>query len=136
MSQPSNLYFQISDFIINPNERVSLEVINKILIHLWIINGVREEGGFPIIVSKNSGYRSIEHEKRHKRSGLSEHCFIGGGAADYTCQKKYIKRLVELLRKSTYKRVCYYPKKNFIHADLKGYEKQFFICTGRRWKRQ
>jgi uncharacterized protein YcbK (DUF882 family) len=132
----NELYFQISDFIIEPDKPISLDVINKILVHLWIINDVRIDLGHYILVSKNSGYRSVSYEKSKKRTGFSEHCFLGGGASDYTCQKKYIKKLVELLRKSDYKRVCYYPKSNFVHCDLKGHEKQFFICEGKKWKRQ
>tara|TARA_R110001592_G_scaffold68626_1_gene210257 strand:+ start:15870 stop:16313 length:444 start_codon:yes stop_codon:yes gene_type:complete len=91
--------------------------------HIAVMNPVRDELGAVITVSKKSGWRPEEYEKRKKRSGNSTHTFKiqakdpeGKGAADYTADD--IERLLQLMiDKTGFNRICYYPNNKFIHAD-------------------
>lgn len=132
--------FTISEFIIDKSStKVDICVADKILKHhIAIIQPIRTKLGCSIIVSKNSGYRRVEWELARRRSGLSQHCFLSNslGAADYSCNENKIEELWEELKKSKYKRVCYYPENGFIHCDHKGLEKINFECNdGKNWVR-
>lgn len=99
-----------------------------------------------LIVSKNSGYRTVQHELSRGRSGKSQHTFkdvwpAGAGACDWTTSdvrelqllyehhpEEYetapviieheLKILLDLLIEHTnYRRLAVYP--SFIHADYK-----------------
>ena len=130
------LNFSIKEFCIT-DDPISLDVADKILHHIKILQPIRDKLKSPINISKNSGYRPYKYELDHKRSGESEHVFFGGGAVDLTTSKSNLGKLLELLMKSEYKRVCYYPNKNFIHCDLKGSGKRFFMCyDGKNWELQ
>ena len=130
---PNN--FTISEFLIDKTEQLTYQVADKILkYHIALIQPIRDIMKTPIYVSENSGFRSINWEKMHGRSGNSEHCFRGFGAVDYTCRLSRLRELFDLLKQSDYKRVCLY--KTFIHCDNKGFEKQVFTCDGvHGWKR-
>jgi len=129
-----NLKFHISEFCIEDDD-VPQHIANKILNMIKILQPIREELGVPIIISGNSGYRPFEYEKRHGRSGKSQHCFKGKGAVDLTCNHDKLKQLLFLLWKSEFTRVCYYPNKHFIHCDFASKGKQSFICeSGNNWK--
>jgi len=126
------IYFNIDEFCITKG-MIPQEIANKILYHISIINPIRVELGHPIYVSKNSGYRPKWYELSRGRSGNSEHCYVNKGAADYTCRKSDIRMLLHELLNSEYMRVCYYPNDNFIHCDLKGSIKQYYIDYGNGW---
>ena len=113
-------YFSIKEFLVDRvMVNVPIHVVDKIeKYHKPIINPIRHKIGQPIQVSQNSGYRSLDWELSHGRSGTSEHTFTGLGAVDYTCANMEL--LLEELRASDYKRICYYPDKKFIHCDHKG----------------
>ena len=127
-------YFDIEEFH-NDFSVPTLEVRHKIQVHIDELNPIRELGGFPITISKGSGYRSKLYEMSKGRSGTSEHCFLGKGAVDLTCGKENIKILLKnLLEHSTYTRICYYPVNNFIHCDWKLEERNMYICDSPKGK--
>lgn len=121
--------FKISDFLIDKTEQLTYQIADKILkYHISIIQPIRDKMNCPIWPSDNSGYRSIQWEKKHGRSGTSQHCFRSNGATDYTCEIDRLHELFELLKSSSYMRVCLYPA--FIHCDHDGLNKQVFTCSG------
>lgn len=122
--------FTISEFLIDKSEQLTYQVADKILLnHVSIIQPIRDIMQCPIWPSENSGYRSIQWEKLHGRSGNSQHCFRESGATDYTCELSRLNELFELLKASRYMRVCLYP--TFIHCDHFGFTKRAFTCTGK-----
>ena len=133
--------FSISEFIIDKKPtNVDICVADKILrYHIAILQPIRNLLGCSIIVNENSGYRSYEWELDHDREGTSQHVFLGKGAVDLRCNDKFKTELLwEELKKSSYKRICYYPGNGFIHCDHKGNDKVNFICdssTNNEWKR-
>ena len=54
------------------------------------------------------------------------------GAADYSCSD--MEALVEELKKSAYRRVCYYPALGFVHCDFKGNAFTYFEDIGKGWE--
>lgn len=120
-------YFKTIEFH-KPNVVVPLSIQIKIQNIIKILNPIREELGFPIIISKQSGYRPKLYEISRGRSGNSQHCFEGKGAVDLTCDSSQLSELFELLQQSEFTRVCLYLNKGFIHADFKREEKQVFLC--------
>ncbi|NOR64936.1 MAG: hypothetical protein GQ468_02855 [Candidatus Scalindua sp.] len=120
--------FKISEFFKEQKPLISLEIADKILVHIGILTPVRDILNSPIYISQNSGYRSFEYEKLHGRSGKSEHVFRGGGAVDLTCDPEKMREMIRLLRMSDYRRVCYYPENNFVHCDLKRGKKKYYTC--------
>lgn len=75
------------------------------LYQVWRIN--------PFVLS--SGYRSIEHEREHGRSGSSSHC--KGLAADVFCYNNADRyHLVNLFMQHGFRRIGI--GKNFIHVDM------------------
>lgn len=117
-------YFNIAEFIIDPDAKVvPIDVVQKLnSYHKPILNPIRHEVGVPVIISKHSGYRTVEWEKERGRSGNSQHTFKGKGAVDV----RSFDDLLELLINSEYMRVCYYPHNGFVHCDFKGYHRQYF----------
>lgn len=134
--------FSISEFVIAESEikPVSLEIADKILkYHIAPMQTLRNALKAQIWASKKSGYRSVNWEIAHERSGCSEHCFKGKGAVDWTTKKKKIFNLGLLLADSgVYNRICYYPNKNFFHCDYKQLigkaRHRFFIDYLGEWK--
>ena len=120
-------YFDITEFIINPDAKVvPIDVVQKLdTYHKPILNAIRHVLGVPVIISKHSGYRSIEWDKKRGRDGSSQHTFIGKGAVDVRSNKKF-EDLLDLLIDSDYMRVCYYPHHGFVHCDYKGWHRQYF----------
>lgn len=112
------------------------EIIDKIRYHIAILNPVRDNLGDKVIISQHSGWRPELYELSKGRSGRSEHCFKGPGAVDVTCTPRLLPKLLKLLIKSQYTRICYYPTKGFIHCDLKfePINKQTFICRHNTWE--
>lgn len=110
-------YFNISEF--TSEKEITPRVADLIITHhIEIMIPIRRKLGIPIYVSEGSGYRSYETEIKAKRSGDSEHCFRGKGAADYTCENlEALGRL--LVKESLYNRICFYPDKKFFHCDYK-----------------
>ena len=125
------LNFTIKELCIYPGKDIPVEVADKILNHILVIQPIRISLGKPIWASKHSGYRPIEWELAHGRNGTSQHTFVYEGAVDWTCDKNYINDLHYLLKTdSTYKRICLYPNNNFIHCDFAydGDGKQLFTA--------
>jgi hypothetical protein len=112
--------FKISEFVITGHS-IPTVVADKILkYHITPMVPIRHRLATPITASKNSGYRPDWYEKKMKRSGKSQHCFIEKGAVDWTCSKERIEDLLkELKTNSPYTRVSYYPNNGFIHCDYK-----------------
>lgn len=123
-------YFDIDEFFIDKELRdsyadIPVHVVNKIINHhLPILNDVRDKMNAPVWISKNSGYRSVQWELDHGRSGTSEHTFRGDGAVDVTARNMQL--LLKYMMESDYKRICYYPEQGFIHADQKGTNYHYF----------
>jgi hypothetical protein len=129
-----NLDFTISELCIT-TEPLRLEVADKLLKHIEIIQPIRDLIGMPIWASEKSGYRPVWYELQRNRSGNSEHTFKRNGAIDWTCRD--MKYLVRLLKESKYKRVCYYPNHHFAHCDFKAFNKSYYICEdGINWIKQ
>lgn len=128
-------YFLINEF--TTEKQIPTEVADKIQqYHINVMNPIREAFCAPILVSQNSGYRSKETELKQGRSGNSEHCFEGKGAADYTTSGDLLSLGKLLIKQSPYTRICYYPHKGFYHCDYKAKTRETFICTdGINWKR-
>lgn len=130
--------FSISEFVID-GDNVPLDIVDKILKHhINVIQPIRDNLGCAIWPSEHSGFRRVNWEIQHGRSGTSEHCFKGKGAVDYTCRNKWqLELLFKELKKSKYMRVCYYPNSLFIHCDYKGDKKLSFICNdNKNWIRE
>lgn len=129
------LNFTIREFLIHRPNSVNVLIADKIVKHhIAVIQPIRNKLGFPIFVSKGSGYRPVAWEAKHGRSGTSEHCFKGKGAADYSCKtEKQLLLLLTELQNSVYTRICYYPKEQFIHCDYKGCEPSYFECINNQW---
>lgn len=135
-------HFSIQEYCITgdlPPEHIAESILCK---HIETMNPIREELGVAISVSKNSGYRPKKYEIKKGRSGNSQHTFEDSegnptdGAADYT-SSKLIKLLQLLQAKSTYTRICYYPKMGFIHCDFKPTadgKRQYFENSANGWK--
>jgi hypothetical protein len=122
-------YFDLREFCITDNP-VPLHTADKIIkYHMLPMNLVREVFGKPVIVSKRSGYRPINYELSMGRTGASQHCFIGKGAADYTHSGNW-DLFIKLLRKYTdYTRICYYPNNNFVHCDYASDKRLFYTAS-------
>lgn len=124
-------YFTLSEFLIEKSPEPPLSVSEKIMAHhIWPMNAIRAELGVPIMVSKNSGYRSVDWEKGKGRDGLSEHTFQknphrqseGLGAADYITRPGNMVDLgIQLVARTDYTRICFYPDVNtpFYHCDYR-----------------
>lgn len=133
-------FFGIQEFLIDPDMRngsVPTHVANKIIHHhLPILNPTRAQLGSALIISQNSGYRSVEWEKSKGRDGSSQHTFKGKGAVDLTCKQSALHHLGDLLAESDYARVAWYPDSKFYHCDFKDYElgKRLFTVQNGIWK--
>lgn len=127
-------YFKVEEFLIT-GKMPSDEIVRKIKeYHIGVMDLVRHHFGAPIMVSSNSGYRPVEWEKSHGRSGNSQHTFRGKGAADYTASD--LDKLEEYIIKfSTYTRVCRYG--SFIHCDHKktvDNKRRYYKYVNGKWK--
>ena len=113
-------HFEIEEFN-RTGAELTQELEAKIKVHINEMNFIREKLGFPVMVSKNSGYRPRAYEQAKGRSGNSQHNFEGKGSADYTCSTPTKVKLLrdELIESSNYNRICYYPNNNFVHCDYK-----------------
>jgi len=120
-------YFSISDFNIS-GEPIPEMVADKILrFHIEPLNMVSMNLPFEIIISQNSGYRSVKWEKSKGRLGNSQHCFKGNGAVDLTCKdfdNDFNSLLDALIHYTDYTRFAIYD--NFIHCD-------YAFTPGNRW---
>jgi len=122
-------YFDITEFIIDPAATViPIQVVQKIdAFHKPVLHDIRSDLGVPVIISKYSGYRTIDWEKSRGRDGTSQHTFNGKGAVDVRSNKRF-EQLLELLIHSAYMRVCYYPCLGHIHCDYASSTKQYFVA--------
>ncbi len=141
------LHFSISEFLVDPNmTEVPVHVVDKILKHhISVLNPIREKMDQPIFISKHSGYRSTEWEKKNGRGGSSQHTFGDAiqdpierhkhwGAVDVTAID--LQGLINHLYESDYKRICYYPDGSFIHCDYKGDDYLYYINGEEGWELQ
>ena len=113
-------YFTTAELCIQPNA-IPQEVADKLWkFHILPMNAVRHALGAPITASEKSGYRPVQWERRMGRNGLSQHCFQGQGAVDWTTPgglhllDELQSLLIEL---TTYTRIARYA--TFIHCDYK-----------------
>ena len=114
-----SLNFSIYEFCIDKNHPLTIGVADKILKNFILpLQLVRDRLGIPVYVSQSSGYRPVEWEINHGRSGNSQHTFIGDGAADITCEDNN-QLLAALIQHSPFSRITQYKGKNFIHVDYK-----------------
>lgn len=121
-------YFDIREFCI-VDSPIPQDVADKIFkYHIIPMNYVRHKFGRPVIVSKRSGYRPREYELSKGRNGNSLHTFSGEGAADYTHSGDWAVFLKLMMKHTDYKRICYYPNNNFIHADYAGNRRLFYTA--------
>lgn len=78
-------------------------------------------------ISKRSGIRTVEYEKRKGRTGTSQHSTYnikGRGAVDLI----YFEELLNRLKQDTFfTRICYYPNNGFIHCDRKPMPKKGYL---------
>lgn len=112
--------FNISEFVITGHTIPNVVADKLLKHHIEPLVPIRHKMNTPITASKHSGYRPPWYEKQMKRSGTSQHCFVGKGAVDWTCEPSKLLELLEELKSNTrYIRVCYYPNNGFIHCDYK-----------------
>jgi uncharacterized protein YcbK (DUF882 family) len=101
------------NMVLNAQETITADEI------ITYLNKVEYATGIDVKISKRSGIRTIEYEKRKGRKGTSQHStyhIVGRGAVDLI----YTKELLDyLLADNFFTRVCYYPKNGFIHVDRK-----------------
>lgn len=114
------LNFKLSEFNIS-GEDIPQSVADKILHkHILPMQPVREELDIPVYPSLKSGYRSVVWEKKHGRTGSSQHTFKENGAVDWTCndfEKRKDTLLESMIKHTDYTRFAIYA--SFIHADYK-----------------
>lgn len=112
--------FTISEFNIS-DEDIPQDIADKILKwHISPMMDVRKELNIPMWASQDSGYRPVQWELDHGRSGRSQHCFKGKGAVDWTCRNfktNKAKFLKSIINYTDYSRIAIYD--NFIHCDYK-----------------
>lgn len=132
------LNFNISEFNISGKD-IPQDVADKILhYHILPMQPVRNELGYWITASENSGYRSEEWEKSRDRSGNSQHTFKVKGAVDWTCEhfsKNKDEFLKAIIKHTNYTRIAVYN--TFIHCDYKptGGKRQLFTSdASSNWK--
>ena len=145
----NKLYFSHQEFILRKDLPVASDIIDKIIeYHLLPMNDIRQKFGSPIIVSKSSGYRHMEHEIEKNRLPTSSHLFMehperqdpGYGASDYTVAPALFVKFIELMVESQYTRIAFYPfqKTPFIHCDYRffGVDKfYYFVNHKNEWHR-
>jgi hypothetical protein len=131
----TKLNFKISEFNIS-GKPIPQDIADKILeYHILPMQSAREELGYSMTASKKSGYRSREWELAHKRNGTSQHCFIGKGAVDWTCEDFKDNKndfLEAIIKHTSYIRMAVYS--GFIHCDYKeteGNKRQVFSSTAK-----
>jgi uncharacterized protein YcbK (DUF882 family) len=117
MLKREDLYIE-DNLVLNEQEIITADEI------VTYLNKIEYVTGKKVKISKRSGIRPIEYEKRKKRAGTSQHSTYhlpGRGAVDLI----YNKELLEyLFADRFFTRVCYYPKNGFIHADRKPMDKE------------
>lgn len=125
------LNFTISEFNISGQD-IPQQVCDKILkYHILPMQPVREELGYWVTPSENSGYRSIQWELDHGRSGGSQHTFKGNGATDWTCKDFKNNKddlLNSIIKHTDYTRMTIYN--SFIHCDYKHVNKRQVFESG------
>lgn len=123
--------FSLEEFIINGDKEIDRTVADKLYkYHIMQMQPVRDKMKVWITASANSGYRSLQWEKNHGRSGNSQHTYgeqpDGSfdpneyGAVDWTCKdfvKNKDKFLELIIKKTQYNRIAVYD--TFIHCDHK-----------------
>ena len=138
---------KISDFNIS-GEPIPEKIADKILeFHLSPMEDVQTCVPYNVKPSVKSGFRPFSWEKRHGRSGTSQHCFgqqedltvddDAKGATDWTCDdfkdnsEDLLKHMVQY---TNYTRYCLYN--SFIHADHKPTDGkvQYFEINNGKWK--
>lgn len=143
-----NDHMTIPEYVIAPELGISLDVAEKIRkYHAFPMNILRNKLRFPIIVSRNSGYRHPEYELSRNRT-TSTHMFEeikerqdpGFGAADYrVAPALWYKFATELVFSRIYTRLIFYPLLDtpFIHADYRflGVDRFFYIMRGSQIQR-
>jgi hypothetical protein len=101
------------NMVLNEQETITADEI------ITYLNKVEYTTGIDVKISKRSGIRTIEYEKRKGRKGTSQHStyhIAGRGAVDLI----YTKELLDhLLVDKFFTRICHYPNNGFIHVDRK-----------------
>lgn len=140
-------YMTLPEYVIAPQYGITLEVAEKVRkYHIFPMNALRNRLDFPIIVSKDSGFRHEEHEKEMGRALTSCHLFKeiktrqdpGWGAADYTvAPAQWYKFMTQLLNDKIYNRIIFYPGASFIHCDYRfiGVDMFYYIMEGKELKK-
>jgi len=112
------------------------KIKTKILVcHMTPLDALESILGFPLGVSIKSGYRSKEWEKKHGRSGYSQHTYSELGAVDLTFDDFQNKKehVIEALSKHThYTRIAIYN--SFLHIDYKNAQDDRWLYDF-NWKR-
>lgn len=123
----SDVFMKLEEFLITgklPEHRIVDAILTH---HLIPLNDCRRELGFPIIISKHSGFRPTEWDVERGRTGNGSHTFgtgngfsnpaINKGACDVTTSKENMPELFVRLARGPWTRIAYYPKHNFFHID-------------------
>lgn len=119
--------FATEEFCIEQGKNIPQWVATKLWsYHIIPMIVVRALLGQAIWASQNSGYRPEAYEKAQGRSGNSQHTFKGKGAVDWTCEKKYLDKLLKLILQYTdYTRIAVYD--TFIHCDYKAQDGKRYL---------
>lgn len=112
------------------------KVKTKILVcHMTPLDALEGVLGFSLGVSIKSGYRSPEWERKHGRSGRSQHTYGHLGAVDLTFDNFNDRKdeVIEALSLNTYyTRIAIYN--SFLHIDYKNPQSERWLYDY-KWKR-
>lgn len=147
---PAECWFELREFFIDqslvsdPKKTIDIPgyVIDSIIrYHLIPLNQARIEFGEAILISKNSCFRSVEHEQEKGRTGRSIHTFgtfttpdkttlyYLKGASDVTVRNmKRFEEFALIMARLPYTRLIIYPEQKFIHADYNSDNKNFYVA--------
>jgi len=146
-----DLPFLLSEFIIDPERNVPLEVADKIMEHhIKPMLPFRLKSGVMIWPSERSCFRNKIWETTQGRNPdktgkeyWSAHAFEprrhdpeGKGACDWTAMKRKLVLLGEELANpvNPYRRVCYYPGNYFYHCDYDNDKAKGIWVNSGGWK--
>jgi len=141
-----NNHFELQEFFIEPIDevlpKVPAYVVESVIKHYLLpLNSARNEFGKPIVISRRSCFRSVQHEESRGRNGLSLHTFgthskdpsdiDRKGACDITTSYRNTDRFAELgilLARLPFNRICVYPNNGFYHVDYNAENKFFYVA--------
>ena len=112
-------YFKLSEFQCKCKKCQDNNIMPVVDERLFILlDNIREKMGCPVIV--NSGYRCHNHNAAV--GGVPDSQHVLGKAADiYVLPPNKVTRLHSVAQDCNADGIGFYPKRNFVHVDVRGY---------------